>query len=170
MTFKSKEANELENIVLDTLDKMILELLIQDSCLSSRTIAEKLDRSPTTILNRIAKLKENGIIKSSGIELNSEKLGYEWTVIIEVLVSKGKLVDTEKEIAKLPNAVAVYDVTGQTDIVVIGKFRKREEISLFTKKLLAMEFVDRTVSHIALNTVKEDFMFRNQLKLIDSES
>jgi DNA-binding Lrp family transcriptional regulator len=158
----------LPDATLDDLDKNILKMLLSDASISSRTIAERLDKSPTTILNRMKKLKEH-FIKDEGLLLDSEALGYEWTVIIEVLVSKGKLIATEEEIAKLPNAIAVYDVTGQTDIIVIGKFRNRNEISLFTKTLLAMEYVDRTVSHMALNTVKEDFHFKAQLDLLDTE-
>lgn len=155
----------MADVSIDELDKAILKILLTDGSTSSRTIAENLNKSPTTILNRMKKLKEH-FIKDEGILLNSEALGYEWTVIIEVLVSKGKLVATEEAIAKLPNAIAVYDVTGQTDIIVIGKFRNRNEISQFTKTLLAMEYVDRTISHIALNTVKEDVLFKNQLELL----
>ena len=29
-----------------------------------------------------------------------------------------------------------------------------------------MDYVERTISHIALNTVKEDFLFKKQLDLI----
>ena len=155
--------------MIDQLDKSILKMLTEDSSISARTIAESLQKSPTTIANRIKKLKETGIIKDQGVVLNSEILGFEWTVILEVLVAKGKLVQTEQEIAKLENALAVYDVTGQTDIIVIGKFRNREELSHFTKKLLAMEYVERTISHIVLNTVKEDFLFKNQLDLISTK-
>ena len=155
----------MPEISLDDLDKAILKILLTDASTSSRTIAEKLNKSPTTILNRIKKLKEH-FIKDEGLLLDSEALGFEWTVIIEVLVSKGKLVATEEAIANIPNAIAVYDVTGKTDIIVIGKFRNRNEISQFTKTLLAMEYVDRTISHIALNTVKEDVHFKNQLDLI----
>lgn len=153
--------------MIDQLDKQILKRLTEDATISARTIAEELNKSPTTIANRIKKLKETNIIKDQGVVLNSQTLGFEWTVVIEVLVAKGRLVDTEQEIAKLENALAVYDVTGQTDIIVIGKFRNRDELSKFTKKLLAMEYVERTISHIILNTVKEDFLFKNQLDLID---
>lgn len=153
--------------MIDHLDKQILKRLTEDATISARTIAEELNKSPTTIANRIKKLKETNIIKDQGVVLNSQTLGFEWTVVIEVLVAKGRLVDTEQEIAKLENALAVYDVTGQTDIIVIGKFRNRDELSKFTKKLLAMEYVERTISHIILNTVKEDFLFKNQLDLID---
>jgi DNA-binding Lrp family transcriptional regulator len=152
--------------MIDELDKLILKILSKDSSTSARTIAEELTKSPTTIANRIKKLKDSGIIQDQGVVLNSQALGFEWTVIIEVLVAKGKLVETELEIAKLENCLAVYDVTGQTDIIVIGKFRNRDELSKFTKTLLAMEFVERTISHIALNTIKEDFLFKKQLDLL----
>ena len=154
--------------MIDQLDKNILKRLTEDSNISARTIADELKKSPTTIANRIRKLKDTGIIKDQGVVLNSQLLGFEWTVIIEVLVAKGKLVDTENEIAKLDHCLAVYDVTGQTDIIVIGKFRNRDELSIFTKKLLQMEYVERTISHIALNTIKEDFLFKNQLDLIET--
>lgn len=153
--------------MIDSLDKSILKKLTEDSSISARNLADEFKKSPTTIANRIKKLKEMGIIKDQGVVLDSQVLGFEWTVIIEVLVAKGKLVDTENEIATLDNALAVYDVTGQTDIIVIGKFRNREELSQFTKKLLAMDFVERTISHIALNTIKEDFLFKKQLDLIE---
>jgi DNA-binding Lrp family transcriptional regulator len=72
-------------------------------------------------------------------------------------VSKGKLLKVEREIAKMPNVCAVYDVTGLTDAMVIGKFRNREELSDFTKSLLAMRYIERTNTHVILSTIKEDF-------------
>ncbi len=85
------------------------------------------------------------------------RLGYELTVVTEILVSKGKLIEMEREIAKLPGVCAVYDVTGEIDAIVISKCRDREELSRFTKGLLGMPFVERTNSHVVLTTVKEDF-------------
>ncbi|MDG7015903.1 MAG: Lrp/AsnC ligand binding domain-containing protein, partial [Nitrososphaerota archaeon] len=72
-------------------------------------------------------------------------------------VSKGKLLEMEKEIAKLPGVCAVYDVTGEIDGVVISKFRDRNQMSRFTKGLLAMPFIERANTHVVLTTVKEDF-------------
>jgi len=72
-------------------------------------------------------------------------------------VSKGKLLKVEREIAKMPNVCAVYDVTGLTDAMVIGKFRNRKELSDFTKSLLAMRYIERTNTHVILSTIKEDF-------------
>ncbi len=89
--------------------------------------------------------------------LDTEKLGYQLTALSELVVSKGKLLEMEREIARLSSVCAVYDITGTTDAIVIAKFRNREELGNFTKSLLAMPFVERTNTHLVLTTVKEDF-------------
>jgi DNA-binding Lrp family transcriptional regulator len=63
----------------------------------------------------------------------------------------------ENEIAKIPNVCGVYDVTGLTDAVIIAKFRSREDLGRFTKQLLALPYIERTNTHVALATVKENF-------------
>jgi len=102
-------------------------------------------------------MEKEGIIKGYTAILDYDKLGYELTVVTELTVSKGKLLEMEKEVAKIPNVCAVYDVTGATDAIVIAKFKSREELSNFTKSLLSMPFIERTNTHVVLTTVKEDF-------------
>jgi len=102
-------------------------------------------------------MEKSGLIKGYTTLLDHEKLGYELTVLAEITVSKGKLIEMEQAIGKLQSTCAVYDVTGLTDAVVIAKFHSREELSKFTKSLLSMPFVDRTNTHVVLTTVKEDF-------------
>ena len=53
--------------------------------------------------------------------------------------------------------VSVYDITGEKDIVVVAKFKTRTELNRFIKTVLSVEFIERTNTHIVLNTVKEDF-------------
>jgi DNA-binding Lrp family transcriptional regulator len=101
-------------------------------------------------------MEQNGLIKGYSVILDQEKLGYELTVVTEITVSKGKLVEMEQRISKMPNVCAVYDVTGLTDAIAIAKFKDRQQLSEFTKGLLAMPFVERTNTHVVLTTVKED--------------
>lgn len=88
--------------------------------------------------------------------LNPQKLGYDVVAIIEIIVSKGKLLDVEEELAKNSNVYAVYDVTGTSDAIIIVRFQRREDLSKFVKSILAMEYVERTITHVALGTMKED--------------
>ena len=142
---------------MDELDRKILQAYLMDARLSYRELAHKLGVSTTTIQSRTSKLEKSGIIRGYSAIFDHEKMGFQLTVLTEVSVAKGKLLELEKEVAKFPQVLAVYDVTGLTDAMVIAKFKSREELSKFTKALLAMPFVERTNTHIVLTTVKEDF-------------
>jgi DNA-binding Lrp family transcriptional regulator len=144
-------------VELDETDVKILKALIWNARLSSRQIAQKLGISTGTVLARIKNLEKTGIIKGYSAIIDHEKLGYELTVITEITVSKGKLIELEEKIAKFPNVCCVYDITGLTDAMIIAKFKTRKELSDFTKTLLKMPFVERTNTHLVLTTVKEDF-------------
>ncbi len=141
----------------DELDKKILKEYLDNSRLSSREIAKKIGISVGTVLARIRKLEKEGIIKNYSVTLDYSKLSYEFTVVTEINVSKGKLVEIEKNIASILGVCAVYDVTGETDAIVIAKFKTRDELSNFTKKLLKMTFIERTNTHVVLSIIKENF-------------
>jgi DNA-binding Lrp family transcriptional regulator len=141
----------------DDLDLRILGLLLTNARSSARELGLKLGVSTSTVIARLEGLRESGILKGFAAEIDYQKLGFELTVVTEILVSKGKLLEMENAIAKIPGVCAVYDVTGEIDAIVISKCRNREELSRFTKSLLSMHFVERTNSHVVLTTVKEDF-------------
>ncbi len=143
--------------MLDELDTKILKLLSKNSKLSYRQIASFLNISTNTVIKRIRNLEKEGIIKRYTIEVNQEKIGYDLFAIIEITVSKGKLVEVEKEIAKKENVCAVYDVTGLTDAFIVAKFRNRKELNDFVKSLLSMPYIERTNTHLVLNIFKQDF-------------
>ena len=148
---------------LDEIDRKILAELLKNSNRSNREIAKAIGVSAATVINRIQRLESAGVITDYTVMLDFERLGYDLTVIMEVTVSRGKLLETQEEIAKLPYVCGVYDVTGEIDSVVIAKFKNRRELSEFPKDLLGMEFVERTNTHVVLNTVKEDFRMINNL-------
>ena len=147
----------MAKVELDEIDNKILREYLRDARLSYREVARRVRIAVGTVMSRTKRLEAVGVIRSYTAILDHEKLGYDLTAVTEITVSKGKLVEMETEIAKMPVACAVYDVTGLTDALIIAKFRSREELSDFTKALLAMPFVERTNTHIVLTTVKEDF-------------
>ena len=142
---------------VDETDVKILKALTEDARLSSRQIAKQCDVSVGTALSRIRKMEEEGIIKGYTALLDQEKLGYELTVVTEMTVSKGRLLEVENEIARMPNVCCVYDLTGLADAAIIAKFKNREELSRFTKRLLSLPYVERTNTHVVLTAIKEDF-------------
>jgi DNA-binding Lrp family transcriptional regulator len=141
---------------IDEIDITILKEIQEDSRTSYRDIAKRLGLSVGTVHNRVKKMTGLGVVKSFAAVLDPEKLGFELTAIILMQVEGGHIVDVEKTISKSRSVIAVYDVTGDFDIIVIAKFRSREELNAFIKEILKMPYVKRSVTSIALNVVKED--------------
>jgi len=147
----------LELLSLDKTDSKVLKNLLVDARQSSRQLALKLGMSTVTILSRIKKLEKRKIIKGYTTLVDHEKLGYDLTAIIEIIAKKDKMVEVENFLSNIENVCAVYDVTGSTDTVLIAKFKGRNELSKFVKNISAKPNIDNTITHVVLNTVKEDF-------------
>lgn len=143
-------------MIIDDKDKEILKHLLTDARQSSRQLAHRLGVSTVTMISRLRKLEEKKIIQGYSVRLDHELLGYEITAIIEIKTTKGKMLEIENKIAKQDNVIAVYDITGDADTMVIAKFKDRRSLSIFVKKLSAIPNVENTITHIVLNTVKED--------------
>lgn len=141
----------------DEIDTKIIKNLLVDARLSARQLAYKIGLSTVTVLSRIKKLEHKKIITGYVARLDHEILGYSLTAIIEVKTNKGKMLEIENKIRENENVCAVYDITGQSDILVISKFKTRDELSDFVKNLSAIPNVENTETHIVLNTIKEDF-------------
>ena len=142
---------------LDKTDVKVLKNLLVDARLSSRQLALKLGMSTVTILSRIKKLEKEKIIKGYTAIVDHEKLGYDLTAIIEIVATKDKMVEVENDLSTLENVCAVYDVTGGTDTILIAKFKGRNDLSKFVKEVSSKPNVENTITHVVLNTVKEDF-------------
>jgi DNA-binding Lrp family transcriptional regulator len=145
---------------LDDIDIRILNLLQEDSRLSYNKIATKLRLSVGTVFNHVKNLQKRGVLKGYTVILDWVKLGYNLSAIVLVQSDGKHVTEVESEIAKSPNVVAVYDVTGDYDAVVVSKFKDRNSLNVFIKGLLAMPFVKRTVTNVAFSAVKEDFRVR----------
>ncbi|MEM0146160.1 MAG: Lrp/AsnC family transcriptional regulator [Conexivisphaerales archaeon] len=141
---------------MDQIDYKIIDSLTINSKKPLRQLAKELGIPFSTLYSKIKRLENMQIITKYVALCDYSKLGYTLTAITEITVSKGKLVEIEEKVAAMGNVISVYDVTGESDIIIITKFRTPEELSSFTKRLLSLEYVERTYTHVVLNIVKED--------------
>jgi DNA-binding Lrp family transcriptional regulator len=142
--------------MIDSLDKRILNALLDDSRLSYRQIAKKSGVSVVTVMNRIKRMENEGFIKGYSARLDYDRLGYDIHVMIEVRISKGKLFQVERRIGIHPNVLAVYDHTGQSDATIIARFRDKKGMDTFLKKIQSYDFVERTETKLILNVLKDE--------------
>jgi len=157
LTKKTKNVFKLRGgRMIDEIDRRLIEALNENARRSFRELAKEVGLSVTAVINKIKKLEEAGAIKGYIAVLDPEYFGYNLMAIIALRISKGKLLETQELIAREPQVVAVYDITGEWDSLVIGYFRNREELNRFIKKILSFRYVDRSVTHLVLNVVKDE--------------
>jgi Lrp/AsnC family transcriptional regulator for asnA, asnC and gidA len=140
---------------LSPLDIKILNILLENSRLSYRQIAKMLKVSTATVMTHVKELESKKIIKRYTTELSFFNLGYEFKAIIQMRISKGKLFEVEKKIAQNPNVYAVYDLTGDYDAILLVRFKTRDSLDKFLKKIQGYDFVERTHTSLILNVLKE---------------
>jgi len=146
--------------MIDKLDKEILNEMNKNARLSFRDLAKILGVSVATISHRVKKMEDLGIIKGYIPLLDQKKVGYDFTAIIEISIEKGRLSNVEKKLAEFDNTLGVYDITGLYDALVIARFKDRDHLNDFIKKIQKFEFVQKTYTSIVLEVVKEDIRIK----------
>jgi len=143
-------------VKVDDIDKQIINVLNDDARLSYREIAHMLNLSVGTVSHRIKRLEENGVILGYYPHIEPEKVGYDFRAIIFLNISKGKLRKVEEKIGEYSNVLSVYDVTGDYDAIIVGRFLNRSHLNQFVKEIQTIQYVERTTTSVVLNTLKED--------------
>ncbi|OGD14638.1 MAG: hypothetical protein A2V76_08420 [Candidatus Aminicenantes bacterium RBG_16_63_14] len=142
--------------MIEELDRKIVRILNANARKSFREVAKEVGTSATVVIRTVKKLEAAGAIRGYVPVVDPEYFGIPLAAIVAVRFSKGKLLETQKKIAQDPHVAAVYDVTGDWDSFIVGRFTGREDLNGFIKGLLDIPHVDRTVTHIVLNVVKEE--------------
>lgn len=142
--------------MIDDLGKKIIRVLNQNARRSFREIAKEVGTSVTAVIHKIKKFEESGVIKGYIPIVDPEYFDLKLIAIIALRISRGKLLETQKKIAEDLRVVAVYDITGEWDSIIIGYFKDQQDLNSFIKNLLSQENVDRSVTHIVLNMIKEE--------------
>lgn len=142
--------------MIDELETKIIRALNKNSRKSFREIAKEIGTSAPVVINKVKKLEKLGAIKGYIPVLDQEYFGFNLIAVVGIRISHGKLIETQEKIAEDTHVFAIYDVTGEWDSIVIAHFKGREDLNAFIKNILSQRYVDRTVTHIVLNVVKDE--------------
>lgn len=140
---------------IDTKDAQILEALQSSARISNLELADQVALSATPCARRVKQLEESGIITGYHAALDSEALGLSLTAMVSVTMDKhtaDRFDKFEHAIAKLPEVVECYVVTGQdSDFlikVIVRDMRHYEEFLL--RRLTKLEGVSGVHSSFVL--------------------
>lgn len=142
--------------MIDDTDRRILAVLLADARTSMRSIAEEVGVALGTVSNRVKRMEEMGVIHGYGVHIDAEKVGWTMTVLCGLRIEKGRLMEVQRRIADDSRVFGIYDVTGEFDSMVLARVRDRAHLDDLSKTVLSSEGIIRTVTHVVLNTVKQN--------------
>ena len=146
----------------DDLDRKIVELLCTSSQGSFRQIAKQLNIHPTTLIQRVKALETKGVINGYRAKINYMNLGFEYMGIVHVYAED--VLNVQDKIKDIPQVMAVYDVTGDADCIVMISCLDRDEFSETVKKINAVDGVKKTNTSVIMNVIKDTSDFIPVLK------
>ena len=141
----------------DELDKRIIEMMCNSSQGSYRQLAKQMGVHPTTLIQRVKTLEAKGVIKGYRAKVDYVAMGYDYNGLVQVYTDN--IESVEKELVNIPEVAAVYDVTGEADVVVYLCCLDRDEFSAAVKRINNLPGVVKTNTSVILNIVKPESDF-----------
>jgi DNA-binding Lrp family transcriptional regulator len=143
----------------ENLDAKLINALLGDGRASLRSLAEELDVSVTTVSNHLRDLEEEGVVEGYTPIVNYDALGYDVTAIIQLKVEGSSLPDITERLREQKQMISVYEVTGDYDVIAIGKFKDTDGMNEQIKTLLTDADIRESNTSVVLNGVAENQQF-----------
>ncbi|WP_114579212.1 HTH-type transcriptional regulator Lrp [Saliphagus sp. LR7] len=143
----------------ENLDAELVNALLGDGRASLRSLSEDLDVSVTTVSNHLSDLEEEGVIQGFIPRLNYDTLGFDVTAVIQLKVEGEALPDITDRLRDFEQMTNVYEVTGDYDVIAIGRFRDTDEMNDQIKALLADSDINESNTSVVLNAITENEQF-----------
>ena len=143
----------------ENLDRKLVNELLGDGRASLRSLAEDLDVSVTTVSNHLSTLEEEGIIQGYTPKVDYDELGYDVTAIIQLKVEGSALPDVTETLSEHKQMISVYEVTGDYDIIAVGKFTDTDGMNSQIKELLIDPEIKESNTSVVLNAASEHEQF-----------
>ena len=161
---------------LDEKDVAILALIQENSKLTARQIAQRINAPITTVFAKTKRMEELGIIREYRAVLAPEKLDSGTAAFILASVSYRAKADdvpvsqraVAEEIAKFPEVQEVHIITGDWDLLIKLRAESVEAIGKFVvDKLRLIKGLEKTLTCMVFETVKETTKVSLSLKKSD---
>ncbi|MFW6018668.1 MAG: HTH-type transcriptional regulator Lrp [Halapricum sp.] len=144
----------------ENLDRKLVNALLGDGRASLRSLADDLDVSVTTVSNHLSTLEQEEIIQGYTPKVDYDKLGYDVTAIVQLKVEGSALPDVTETLRKHDQMVSVYEVTGDYDVIAVGKFLDTDDMNAQIKGLLTDPEINESNTSVVLNAAKEHEQFK----------
>ncbi len=158
-------------MTLDDIDLKILDLLLRDGRMSHTAIGKETDLSSPSVYARIQRLEREGIIKGYTALLAPEKVGRGLAAFVRIRTQTPGYDEEafERFIQEEEQIVECHDVDGEDCYILKVRTTSAQSLQQLLKTIRSFPGITRTVTTIALETLKEERSVRPALNNTKSE-
>ena len=145
-------------MILDAIDKKLLDLLQKDSKRTNKELSNRLNLSVTAVYERIKKLEKEGVISKYVTLVKKEKVEKTFVAFCHIKLvqhTQDYVIKFEKEVANLVEVLECYHISGDYDYLlkVIVKYMDAFR-EFMVNKLTSINHIGSTHSMFVINEVK----------------
>ena len=120
---------------MDEVDNRIIDLLVLNSRRSLKNLGMATELSSPSVMDRVRRLEEKGIIRSFTIDVDLEALGYSLQAIVRVRPLPGMLHVVERLIQETPEFIECDKVTGDDCFIAKLCFRSMAQLDAILDRI-----------------------------------
>lgn len=142
----------IKNFKLDSTDKKILRMLLDNARIPFLEIARACGMSGAAIHQRVNKLEDAGIIAGSGIKLSPTSMGYNTCAFVGVFLDQAMMYHSViKEMDKIPEIVECHYTTGNYAIFLKIYCKNNQDLmQVLNSRIQKIPGIARTETFISL--------------------
>jgi len=129
----------------DDLDSKILRMLQKDAKLTYEQIGEALERSPSTIRDRIKRMEEDRIILGYSAIVDATRLGIKADAFVSADVDQSQSERAVAELMTLKSVSEILHLTGERRMLIRVRAASNQEL---------MEIVDQKIRPLGFSNVE----------------
>ena len=137
---------------IDAKDMKIIAVLKKDSRQTVRNIAKQTGIRPSTVHQRITKLRKEGVIENFTVKLSNSAVGENFIVFMSVSTRT----DLLPSFFQNKHVKEVFGITGEYDLLLKLKFKDVDEFNTFVIGLRKNKAIEKTLTSVATITLKEE--------------
>jgi|APHM01.1.fsa_nt_gi transcriptional regulator, AsnC family len=143
----------------ENLDAKLVNELLGNGRASLRSLGDDLDVSVTTVSNHLRDLEDSGVIRGYSPVIDYGEVGYDVTAIVQLKVEGDAIPEITETLNQQKQMVSVYEVTGDYDVIAVGKFKDTDGMNDQIKSLITNTDIRESSTSVVLNRVNEHQQF-----------
>jgi len=138
---------------LDAIDFQILNTLQEQGRIPLSKLGEQVGLSSPSVIERVKKLEDNGIITGYHASLDARRLGKDVTAFIGVSINHPKAIGRfEQAVSTIEDVLECHHVTGEHTLLLKIKTENTASLERLISAIRSIEGVSRTETMVVLST------------------